>query len=544
MADMFSGCSSLKELDLSGFDTAGVDYMGDLFSGCSSLESIDLSSFDTGSVTSMAGMFSGCMSLKTLDLSSFNTSAVTDMCMMFNRCSSLETLGLSNFDTSNVTNMRNMFDECTRLKTLDLSSFKTAGVTDMSNMFSDCRELKQLDLKSFDTGSVQYMSQMFSGCVTLSALNVSSFDTARVVGMDRMFFDCSSLKNLDLSSFATRSVSRMDSMFDGSGISSVVLGSGFSVWQDRAYLPAGTWTHSKSGKSLSEKELYSQYPSNTSSLAGTWSGKLQTVRVNELWMKVLGSSSIRTVMKTFVYALVYPDNATNKKVRWSSSSPSVASVDRYGIVTARKAGRTIITAVTEDGSYTGTFEIRVLFNDVPESGAYYSNPVYWAVDRGITNGYTDDDGLVRTFRPQNNCTREAVVTFLWRLAGKPMPKSTDSPFSDVPDKTKYYYNAVLWAAEKGITGGYSDGTFRPSATCLREHVVTFLWRYAGRPEVSMANSFTDISPSDYYYKAVLWAAKNNITKGYADDNYKTFRPKLDCLREHVVTFLYRYANLK
>jgi hypothetical protein len=119
-----------------------------------------------------------------------------------------------------------------------------------------------------------------------------------------------------------------------------------------------------------------------------------------------------------------------------------------------------------------------------------------------------------------------------------------SRFSDVKDKSKYYYKAVLWAAEKCITGGYNDGTFKPSATCLREHVVTFLWRYAGRPEVSMANSFTDISPSDYYYKAVLWAAKNNITKGYADDNYKTFRPKLDCLREHVVTFLYRYANLK
>ena len=133
---------------------------------------------------------------------------------------------------------------------------------------------------------------------------------------------------------------------------------------------------------------------------------------------------------------------------------------------------------------------------------------------------------------------------LRRLAGMPNPSSMVSEFSDVQDTKKYYCKAVLWAAEKGITKGYDDGTFRPGDTCLREHVVTFLWRYAGKPNVSMTNHFTDVKTSGYYCKAVMWAAKNNITKGYSDDNYRTFRPKLDCLREHVVTFLYRCATLK
>jgi uncharacterized protein YjdB/uncharacterized protein YkwD len=253
------------------------------------------------------------------------------------------------------------------------------------------------------------------------------------------------------------------------------------------------------------------------------------------------SASLCVAESLTLKATVKPANASDSSVTWTSSDSSVAAVDQSGTVRGKKTGTAVITVRTVNGK-TASCRIRILFRDVPEAGYYYCDPVYWAVEKGITNGYIDTDGYARTFKPQNNCTREAVVTFLWRLVGKPEPRSMTSRFSDVKDKSKYYYKAVLWAAEKGITGGYNDGTFKPSATCLREHVVTFLWRYAGKPEVPTANSFTDISTKDYYYKAVLWAAKNNITKGYADDNYKTFRPRLDCLREHVVTFLYRHAK--
>ncbi len=237
---------------------------------------------------------------------------------------------------------------------------------------------------------------------------------------------------------------------------------------------------------------------------------------------------------------IEPESAKDAQLTWTVSNPKIASNDSSQFK-GLKAGRTEVTVTSVNG-VSATCVIRVLFTDVPAKGKYYSDAVYWAVENSITNGYTDDDKLARTFRPQNNCTREAVVTFLWRLAGKPEPQSMESTFPDVQDPGKYYYKAVLWAAEKGITGGYDDGTFRPDETCLREHVVTFLYRYAGRPKPETEqNPFNDVTPKDYYYKAALWANEKGIAKGYKDGEYAGgFGPKLDCLREHVVTFLYRY----
>lgn len=227
-------------------------------------------------------------------------------------------------------------------------------------------------------------------------------------------------------------------------------------------------------------------------------------------------------------------------VRYGSDN---LSVDSYGRVKAIKPGTGIVMA-TSFGGKQATCNFTISFTDVPRNTKYYSDPVYWAVDQGITNGYKDSDGIIRQFKPQNNCTREAVVTFLWRLAGKPNPRNMNSPFSDIQDRNKYYYKAVLWASENGITKGYSDGTFKPNATCLREHVVTFLYRFAGQPNPGTTyNPFNDVNSSDYYYKAVLWANRNGIANGYNSGRYAGgFGPKLDCLREHVVTFLYRFAK--
>jgi len=259
-------------------------------------------------------------------------------------------------------------------------------------------------------------------------------------------------------------------------------------------------------------------------------------------IKVVGSEIIDAGETAQFTADLQPDNAI-QSVTWKSSDEKIATVDQSGRVKGIKPGYATITATTANG-LTASCQIRVLFTDIPAEGKYYSAPVYWAVEKGITNGYTDSDGIIRTFKPQNNCTREAVVTFLWRLAGRPDPKDMNSPFSDVQDRSKYYYKAVLWAAELGITKGYQDGTFKPNATCLREHVVTFLYRYAGQPSIGVSkNPFNDISSSDYYYKPVLWAVNRGITNGYSSGpNAGGFGPKLDCLREHVVTFLYRYAK--
>ena len=230
----------------------------------------------------------------------------------------------------------------------------------------------------------------------------------------------------------------------------------------------------------------------------------------------------------------------DQSVTWSCDDETIARVDVNGNIRGLRYGSTVVTAVSDvNPELTASCNIETRYFDVFDESLYYYNPVYWAADNGITKGY---DNVY--FGPKNYCTREAVVTFLWRAAGKPSPKSKKSPFSDVQDKSKYYYKAVLWAAEKGITNGYKDGTFRPDDICLREHVVTFLWRYAGEPKPKTTkNPFNDIKSSSYYYKAVLWANEKGIANGYSEGLHAGgFGPNLDCLREHVVTFLYRYKK--
>jgi uncharacterized repeat protein (TIGR02543 family) len=169
------------------------------------------------------------------------------------------------------------------------------------------------------------------------------------------------------------------------------------------------------------------------------------------------------------------------------------------------------------------------FQDVDEN-AYYAEAVAWAVANGITNGTSDT-----SFEPDGSCTRAQVVTFLWRYAGKPEPTTSESPFTDV-EEGSYYYKAVLWAYENGITKGTSDTTFSPDDTCTRAQVVTFLWRYEQEPEAAQAETFTDVAADAYYAKAVAWAVAHGITKGTGDGR---FSPDETCVRSQVVTFLYR-----
>ncbi len=171
------------------------------------------------------------------------------------------------------------------------------------------------------------------------------------------------------------------------------------------------------------------------------------------------------------------------------------------------------------------------FDDVTDPDAFYYAAVYWAVEQGITTGATPT-----TFAPSAPCTRAQVVTFLWRAAGSPAPTSGKNPFSDVA-KGAYYYDAVLWAVEKGITTGTTATTFSPNSTCTRGQVVTFLWRDAGAPHPMIFNiPFADVRESDYFSDAVLWALEKNITKGTTET---TFSPQSQCQRAHVVTFLFR-----
>ena len=169
------------------------------------------------------------------------------------------------------------------------------------------------------------------------------------------------------------------------------------------------------------------------------------------------------------------------------------------------------------------------FIDVP-AGSYYEDAVIWAVDKGITSGTS-----ATTFDPSGNCTRAQAVTFLWRAAGSPAPKTKVMPFADVKAGS-YYETAVLWAVEQGITKGSSDTMFSPDATCTRAQIVTFLWRAGGSPAVSGNSAFTDVASDAYYAAAVTWAEKNGVTGGIGGGLFGTGNT---CTRAQIVTFLYR-----
>ena len=170
-----------------------------------------------------------------------------------------------------------------------------------------------------------------------------------------------------------------------------------------------------------------------------------------------------------------------------------------------------------------------VFVDVA-TGSYYEDAVDWAVENGITKG-TDDTH----FSPDGICTRAQAVTFLWRTAGSPASKTSAMPFTDVPVGS-YYYDAVLWAVENGITKGTSETRFSPDDTCTRAQIVAFLWRSEKSPAAGSRNPFADVKSTAYYADAVLWAVKADITKGTTST---TFSPDADCTRAQIVTFLWR-----
>ena len=170
-----------------------------------------------------------------------------------------------------------------------------------------------------------------------------------------------------------------------------------------------------------------------------------------------------------------------------------------------------------------------VFVDVA-TGSYYEDAVDWAVENGITQG-TDD----AHFSPDGICTRAQAVTFLWRAAGSPAPTSTAMTFTDVPAGS-FYYDAVLWAIENGVTKGTSTTTFSPNDTCDRGQIVTFLYRAMKSPEANATNPFQDVAADAYYADAVLWAVEKGVTTG---TSATTFSPNDDCTRAQIVTFLYR-----
>ena len=268
-----------------------------------------------------------------------------------------------------------------------------------------------------------------------------------------------------------------------------------------------------------EVELY-----HKSSSGGGWYDSYYTIKATAGAggsISPTGSVSVREGRdQTFT---ITPDKSyavSNVKI----DGKSIGAVKSYTFENVRRTHTIEVIFMKANGNpQTGVFV------DVA-TGSYYEDAVDWAVENGITQG-TD----ATHFAPDGICTRAQAVAFLWRAAGSPKLKTRTMPFTDVPADS-YYYDAVLWAVENGIAKGTSDTTFSPNMTCTRAQIVAFLWRSEKSPAAGTANPFADVKSTAYYADAVLWAVKENITRGTTNT---TFSPDADCTRSQIVTFLWR-----
>ena len=291
------------------------------------------------------------------------------------------------------------------------------------------------------------------------------------------------------------------------------------------------------------------YDGSTFYAAGASYKVSATVTLNASWSYISSGSSSSYP----IYSVSTPSKTENGSVTVSPKSASKGST--VTITVKPDSGYVLETLTVTDkngdelkltdkgnGKYTFTMpgskvEVKAtfmednsvlnFFYDVP-NGAYFYEAVKWAVKSGVTNGLSDT-----MFGPYESCTRAQIVTFLWRAAGSPEPK-TASSFADVP-ASAYYAKAVAWAVENGITNGMTETTFAPDATCTCGQSVTFLYR-ALKGTASGSTNFTDVASDAFYADAINWAVANNVTNG---TSATTFSPNVDCTRAEIVTFLYR-----
>ena len=447
--------------------------------------------------------FIGCSCLTSVTIPDFVTSIGQ---FAFHNCSGLESVmignGLQIISAS-------AFYNCSALTDVTIGS----GVTSIGpEAFRACSSLESIRIPN---GVENIGSLAFGWCYALSSVTIP--DSVTYLDEDA-FYCCSALPSVtipasvnQIGNYAFGYCSALKSVTFLGGPPTISSNSFYNVTATCWYIDDGSWWED-------DMEDYGGHL--------VWVPRGETLYLSD------GSISV-AVFDNRSLTLSRADG-TAVYAEWSTSDANVARVDDRGQVEGIKYGKCTISAST--GGQIYSCEVQTLFWDVADPSVYYFKHVYWAAENGITKGYD-----LEYFDPQGKCTREQMMTFLWRLAGQPNPTTTTSKFSDVK-KGSYYYKAVLWGVEKGITNGYSSGPlagkFGVGEACTREQAMTFLWRMAGKPDpTGTTNKFKDVKKSDYFYKAVLWASENKIANGYADGTYGVGKA---CLREHMVTFLSKY----
>lgn len=360
MNSMFDGSNKLTNLDVSMWDTSNVTTMRGMFANCSSLKNLDVSKWNTSNVTDMNAIFAGASDLSSLDVSNWNTASARDISRMYSGMSSLISIDMNNWDTSNVQSMYMIFNEAGSLSEVDISRWNTSNVASMSGMFAGASSLSEVDVSKWDMSNVKEISGMFYNTSSLTRLDVSNWDTANVEKMISVFQGASRIEQLDLSSWTMKNLTSSNEwngttdMFKGmTSLEALILGENTIFILD-PQLPekndapyTGAWV---------QEVGVNQYTSSTEFMQhydGSRPGKYMREKlVNVTGVQLLPiASSLQIGEVHSVKAKVIPENATNQKVNYVSSNPSVATVTSDGIITGHNAGDVIITATTEEGGF-------------------------------------------------------------------------------------------------------------------------------------------------------------------------------------------------
>ena len=423
-------------------------------------------------------------------------------------------------------------------------------------------------------------SFIFSGLSALTTLNLWGLDTSNVINMSYMFYDCRSLKSLDLSCIKTPSVTDMSCMLDNC----LALAKLNIKGLDTSNVTNMSSMFYKC-KSLTTLTLVGLKTSNVMDMSGMFFG---CESLTSLYMSNLDARKVKNMSYMFsgCKSLTKLDvrgfkaeNVTNVSYMFSSCEKlkylDLHELKIKKINNAKKmfSGCKALSVLITPDIYGCSYQIDLphlmynrkglKFNVMPLD--YYSvvlgktqalaasvfsdvrnpeHPYYNAIYWAAKKGITK--GYVNgTFGINRDCTRGEMIMFLWRYAGKPAPKNVaKSPFRDVP-KSHTFYKAILWAFQKKITKGYGNGIFGINRKVTRGESMMFLWRLKGKPKpkAMSLSPFKDVSKSNVFYNAILWGYQKKITTGYTGAKDGMFGPKDNCTRGQIVTFLYRARNL-
>ena len=517
-----SGCTALTELFCSDNQLTSID-----MSGCTALTSIDVSSnkfskLDLSKFTNLENVTCSGNPLKNGSLilsSSVKTLTCEDTLFTqinFAEAKSLEALycdnnKLTSLTISNNPKLKYLVCNETGIKSLDLSKNK-----DLCSVRCNHNNLTSLNLennKKLDLLECQFNKITSLSFPAGSEIHSLSCNDNKLTGLDlvnaedlvELNCEHNDLKDIDISQCP--------------GIVRVVKEGAKSLSDDKTFAEydLNTTTTDDDGAIVDEGETYH------------FSVDVKT-KINLESLK-LDKNTAQIVCGKTLTLKATPKNKS-AKVTWTSSDKSIATVDKSGKITAKMAGRVTITA-TASGS-VGKCVVTVLYKDVKNTKDFWFTPTNELTAKGIVKGYDKQT----KFKPANECTRAQMVTFLYRLSGEPEVKSSTCKFPDVKS-TDYFFKPVIWAVENGITTGYGDGKFKPQNVCTRAQTVTFLWRMAEQPSPWKKKcKFSDVKSSDYFYIPVIWASERKIVAGYSDG---TFKPQGKCLRRQMVTCLYKYS---